>query len=51
MAQLIASSYISTFVIKSVVELFFDDAMTPEIIEKYNTKTTGWKYIWNPNKG
>jgi hypothetical protein len=25
--------------------------MTPEIIEKYNAKTAGGKYIFNPNKG
>jgi hypothetical protein len=45
MALLIISRCVST------VELSFEEAMTPEIIEKYNAKTTGGKYILNPNKG
>jgi NADPH-dependent curcumin reductase CurA len=37
--------------IESTVELSFEEAMTPEVIAKYNAKTTGGKYIFNPNKG
>ena len=36
---------------ESTVELSFEEAMSLEIIEKYNAKTTGGKYILNPNKG
>jgi hypothetical protein len=38
----------------SVGELYqcvADEAMIPEVIEKYNAKTTGGKFILNPNKG
>ena len=37
--------------IDATEELTFEEAMTPAIIEKYNAKTTGGKYILNPNKG
>ena len=47
----VADEINTTFAIESTVELSFEKAMTPEIIEKYNAKTTGEKYILNPNKG
>jgi hypothetical protein len=47
----VADEINTTFAIESTVELSFEEAMTPEVIEKYNAKTTGGKYILNPNKG
>ena len=47
----VADKINTTFAIESTVELSFEEAMTLEIIEKYNAKTTGGKYIVNPNKG
>jgi hypothetical protein len=41
----------TTFAIESTEELSFEEALTPAIIEEYNAKTTGGKYILNPNKG
>jgi hypothetical protein len=46
----VADEINTTFAIESTVELSFEEAMTPEVIEKYNAKTTGGKYILNPNK-
>jgi hypothetical protein len=42
----VADEINTTFAIESTVELSFEEA-----IEKYNVKTTGGKYILNPNKG
>jgi hypothetical protein len=47
----VADEINTTFAFESTVELSFEEAMTPEVIEKYNAKTTGGKYILNPNKG
>ena len=47
----VADEINTTFAIESTQELSFEEAMTPEVIEKYNAKTTGGKYILNPNKG
>jgi hypothetical protein len=47
----VADEINTTFAIESTVELSFEEAMTPEVIEKYNAKTRGGKYILNPNKG
>ena len=47
----VADEINTTFAIESTEELTFEEAMTPEIIAKYNAKTTGGKYILNPNKG
>jgi hypothetical protein len=47
----VADEVNTRFAIESTDELTFEEAMTPEIIEKYNAKTTGEKYILNPNKG
>jgi hypothetical protein len=47
----VADEINTTFAIESTVELSFEEAMTHEVIEKYNAKTTGRKYILNPNKG
>ena len=47
----VADEINTTFAIESTVELSFEEAMTPAVIEKYNAKTTGGKYILNPNKG
>jgi len=33
------------------INMTFEEALTPEVIEKYNAKSTGGKYILNPNKG
>jgi hypothetical protein len=41
----------TTFAIESTEELSFKEALTPAIIEAYNAKTTGGKFILNPNKG
>ena len=46
----VADEINTTFAIESTVELSFE-AMTPEVIAKYNAKTTGGKYILNANKG
>lgn len=46
----VADEINTTFAIESTEELTFEEAMTPEVIEKYNAKTTGGKYILNPNK-
>jgi len=47
----VADEINTTFAIESTQELSFEEAMTPEVIEKYNAKTTGGKYILNTNKG
>jgi hypothetical protein len=47
----VADEINTTFAIESTVELSFEEAMTSEVIEKYNAKTPGGKYILNPNKG
>jgi hypothetical protein len=41
----------ATGAFESTVELSFEEAMKSEVIEKYNAKTIGGKYILNPNKG
>ena len=48
-----ASSFVNSSSESFKVGLYktFEEAMTPAIIEKYNAKTTGGKYILNPNKG
>ncbi|QHJ10541.1 L-threonine 3-dehydrogenase [Paraglaciecola mesophila] len=46
----VADEINTTFAIESSVELSFEEALTPEIIAKYNAKSTGGKYIINPNK-
>jgi hypothetical protein len=47
----VADEINTTFAIESTVERSFEEALTPYLIEKYNAKTTGGKYILNPNKG
>jgi NADPH:quinone reductase-like Zn-dependent oxidoreductase len=47
----VADEINTTFAIESTEELTFEEALTPEIIAKYNAKTTGGKYILNPNEG
>ncbi|WP_339773161.1 zinc-binding dehydrogenase [uncultured Paraglaciecola sp.] len=47
----VADEINTTFAIESTEELTFEEALTPETIIKYNAKTTGGKYILNPNKG
>ncbi len=47
----VADEINNTFAIESTQELTFEEVLTPEVIEKYNAKTTGGKYILNPNKG
>jgi hypothetical protein len=39
------------FAIESTEELSLEEALMPAIIQKYNAKTTGGKYILIPNKG
>ncbi|MBL4799560.1 MAG: hypothetical protein JKY50_19325 [Oleispira sp.] len=51
MYKRVADEINTTFAIESTEELTFKEAMTPEVIEKYNAKTTGGKNILNPNKG
>ena len=46
----VADEINTTFAIESSEELSFEEALTPEIIAKYNAKSTGGKYIINPNK-
>jgi len=46
----VADEINTTFAIESTQELTFEEILTPEVIEKYNAKTTGGKYILNPNK-
>jgi NADPH:quinone reductase-like Zn-dependent oxidoreductase len=46
----VASEINTTFAIESTEELTFAEALTPAVIAKYNAKTTGGKYILNPNK-
>jgi hypothetical protein len=46
----VADEINTNFSIESTVELSFEEAMTVEVIEKYNAKTTGGKYILNSNK-
>jgi hypothetical protein len=41
----------TTFAIESTEELSLEEALMPAIIQKYNAKTTGGKYILIPNKG
>ncbi|MEH6712041.1 MAG: zinc-binding dehydrogenase [Paraglaciecola polaris] len=47
----VADEINTTFAIDSTEVLTFEQVLTPEIAIKYNAKSTGGKYILNPNKG
>jgi NADPH:quinone reductase-like Zn-dependent oxidoreductase len=47
----VADEMNTTFAIESTEELSLEEALTPAIIQIYNAKTTGGKYILIPNKG
>jgi NADPH:quinone reductase-like Zn-dependent oxidoreductase len=47
----VADEMNTTFAIESTEELSLKEALTSAIIQKYNAKTTGGKYILIPNKG
>ncbi len=49
--QRVADEINTTFAIESSVELTFEEALTPQTVVKYFAKSTGGKYILNPNMG
>lgn len=46
----VADGINTTFASTFTQELDFEEAMTPEIVARYNAKKTGEKYLINPNK-
>ena len=49
--QRVADELKTTFASRYIAEISLVEALQPEVISAYNRKTTGEKYLINPNKG